>query len=114
MVARSLAAWQLPVVKPHTTIGVPWTAEQYAPEIERLHAALVTPFKQRFELAETDDPDQKRVRGEAIYWVVAETPEIYVWYDEFTAEFGVGERIENALPRSIGLRGDIVGSFCAW
>jgi len=41
--------------------------------------------------------------------------DMYLWYDEATDEFGVGEPDrEGALPRSIGLRGDIVSSFCAW
>ena len=115
IVARELAAWQPPVVEPGTTVGIPWTAERYRPEIERLRAALVTPYEQRFELQETDDPERKRVGGEAVYWVVAVTGGMYLWYDEATAEFGVGEPgREGALPMSIGLRGDIVGAFCAW
>ena len=41
--------------------------------------------------------------------------DMYLWYDEATDEFGVGEPDrEGALPRSIGPRGDIVSSFCAW
>ena len=115
IVARALTTWQPPVVKPRATIGVPWTVERYAPEIERLRASLVTPYAQRFELREYDDPERKRVAGEAEYWVVAATSEMYLWYDEATDDFGVGEPGPNgALPTSIGLRGDIVGSFCAW
>lgn len=115
IVARELATWRPPVVEPGTTHGMPWTAERYRPEIERLRSALVTPYEQRFELRETDDPERERVGGEAVYWVVAATGEMYLWYDEATAEFGVGEPgREGALPMSIGLRGDIVGSFCAW
>ncbi|MGH7626460.1 MAG: hypothetical protein ACREOJ_14220 [Gemmatimonadaceae bacterium] len=115
IVARELATWRPPVVEPGTTIGIPWTPERYRPEIERLRAALVTPYEQRFALHETDDPEPRRVEGQAVYWVVASTGDMYLWYDEATDEFGVGEPSrEGALPRSIGLRGDIVGSFCAW
>lgn len=91
IVARELAAWRPPVVEPGTTHSVPWTVERYRPEIERLRAALVTPYEQRFELREADDPERKRVEGEAVYWVVAATGDMYLWYDEGTAEFGVGE-----------------------
>lgn len=115
IVSQQLAAWRPPVVEPGTTVGVPWTAEQYRPEIARLEAALVAPFEQRLALQEFDDPELRRVGGEAVYWVVAATPEMFVWYDAITGEFGVGEPSqEGGLPKSIGLRGDIVGSFCAW
>lgn len=115
IVDGELAAWQPPVVEPGTTHGVPWTAEGYRADIERLRAALVAPYKQRFEVRETDDPERQRVEGEAEYWIVAETTGMYLWYDETTAEFGVAEPgVAGALPTSIGLRGDIVGSFCAW
>ena|SRR5690606_12827658 len=115
LVASELAEWQPPRVPPGTTVGVPWSPERYGLEIERLRAALVTPYEQRFVLRETDDPEQKRVEGTAVYWVVAVTDQMYLWYDEATDEFGVGEpRAPGALPESIGLRGDLVGSFCAW
>ena len=115
IVDRELTAWQPPVVEPGTTVGIPWAPERYRPEIDRLRAALVTPYEQRFELQETDDPERKHVGGEMVYWVVAATGDMYLWYDEATAEFGVGEPgREGALPISIGLRGDIVGAFCAW
>lgn len=115
IVAGELAAWRPPVVDPGTTIGTPWTADHYAPHVERLRASLVQPYKQRFELREYDDPGRGREGGEAEYWVVAVTKEMYLWYDESTGEFGVGEpSSENSLPASIGLRGDLVGSFCAW
>ena len=115
IVAQSLAAWRPPDVAPGTTVGVPWTAERYAPKVERLRAALVTPYAQRFALREYDDPERTRIAGEVVYWVVAATGDMYLWYDEATGEFGVGEPgPAGALPTSIGLRGDVVGSFCAW
>lgn len=115
VVARELAAWQPPVVEPDSTHGVPWTAERYSPEVERLRASLIPPYKQRFLLREYDVPEASRVVGEADYWIVAVTDEIFLWYDELTDEFGVGEPAKDTtLPTSIGLRGDLVGSFCAW
>ena len=115
IVTRSLAARHPPDVEPEATVGVPWSAERYGPEIERLRASLVTPYQQRFELREHDDPEGRRVSAEAVYWVVAATGEMYLWYDETTGDFGVGEPgPEGTLPASIGLRGDLVGSFCAW
>jgi hypothetical protein len=113
VVAQALAAWQVPVVESGSTHGIPWTAERYAPMLERLRASLVAPFRQRFELAEYDE--RRHLAEKAEYWVVAVTEEIYLWYEEATGDFGVGERTsDGTLPRSIGLRGDIVGSFCAW
>ena len=41
IVARGLATSRPPVVEPGTTIGLPWKAERYRPEIARLRAALV-------------------------------------------------------------------------
>lgn len=115
VVERELATWRPPQVQPGTTIGVPWSAERYAPEVERLREALVTPYEQRFSLSETDDPKRQRIQGEAVYWVVAATADMYLWYDESAHEFGVAVRGRgDSLPLSIGLRGDIVGSFCAW
>ena len=115
IVQRELDAWRPPAIEPGTTHGLPWTAEQYRPEIERLRTALVSPYEQRFDLQETDDPDHARIGGDAVYWVVAATGEMFLWYDEANAEFGVGEpRKDGSLPKSIGLRGDLVGSFCAW
>ena len=36
------------------------------------------------------------------------------WYDRSTGEFGLGVRVEGfAIPVSIGVRGDLVGVFCA-
>jgi hypothetical protein len=110
--ARELTAWRVPTAVPGSTYGDPWTAERYAPQIERLLAALVAPYRQRFELAEHADP---RRRGHAGGYWVAVTEEIYLWYDEAKGDFGVGERTsDGTLPRSIGLRGDLVGSFCGW
>ena len=115
IVARELAAWQPPVTESGAMHGIPWAAEQYAPKVERLRASLVTPYKQRFTLREYDDPERRHAVGEAEYWVVAVTDGMYLWYDETTGDFGVGEPDTNAaFPTSIGLRGDIVGSFCAW
>jgi hypothetical protein len=115
IVARELAAWQPPVAQPGTTVGVPWPAERYGPEIDRLRAALVSPYRQSFVLRESDVPEVERVESEATYWVIADTGQMYVWYDDATSEFGVGEPgLDGALPVSVGLRGDIVGSFCAW
>ena len=115
LVARELAAWQAPVTQPGSTHGVAWTAEEYRGPLDRLRAALVAPYEHRFVLRETDDPERRRVSGEAVYWVVAQTGEMFLWYDEATNEFGVGEPSgEGVTPVSIGLRGDMVGAFCAW
>lgn len=114
-VRQELAAWEPPVVEAGATTGKPWPAERYAERIEVLRGALVTPYQQQFELRETDDPSGRRIAGQAAYWVVAATTDMLLWFDEATGEFGVAEPGGGSpLPTSIGLRGDLVGSFCSW
>ncbi len=115
LVANALAAWRPPPVALGDTVGKPWSPERYGEALERLRATLVTPYEQRFVLRETDDPDHRRSEGEATYWVVAATKDMFLWYDAACHEFGVGEPGSDVgVPVSIGLRGDIVGSFSAW
>ena len=115
LVTRELESWQPPTITPGSTLGRPWTAERYGPALQRLRTALVVPFQQTFRLQELDDPAPERHSGEAVYWVVAVTDDMLLWYDASSGEFGVGEPgVEHGLPTSIGLRGDLVGAFCSW
>jgi hypothetical protein len=95
------------------TIGVPWPAENVSTYLEALHAALVEPYLQRFELRETSEQIGQAQPSYAEYWVRAEGGGYLEWYDPATGEFGLGLRGEGAAtPVSIGVRGDLVGVFC--
>src|SRR5262245_51834357 len=114
LVDQELASWSPPVIEPGSTIGVPWDRARYESHIARLRAALVVPYRQRFVLRETYDQASSAGASEDSYWVVAVTPETILWFDEQTNDFGLATPGRDAqLPESIGVRGDIVGSFSA-
>ena len=113
-VEGDLAAWKAPVVEPRAALGVPWAVDRYVAELAALRAALVTPYVQRFWLDETYKQVASTQKPEADYWVVAATEDTLVWFDETTGEFGLGEPgAGHTLPRSVGVRGDLVGVYCA-
>src|SRR5689334_6149790 len=94
------------------TVGIPWSAGTIQNYVEKLKAALVEPYLQRFELRETYEQVSQRVPRFAEYWMVAECDTYLVWFDPTTGEFGLGQRSqEPAHPISIGVRGDLVGVF---
>lgn len=95
-------------------IGTPWDSERIYSYVELLKASLVQPYIQQFELAETYGQCISSVKEYADYWVVVEKGICLEWFDPATQEFGLGERgVEGSLPCSIGVRGDLVGVFCA-
>jgi hypothetical protein len=50
----------------------------------------------------------------ADYWVVAQSPGYLQFYDQVNAEFGLAvEAASEKSPVTIGVRGDLVGVFCA-
>ena len=81
--------------------------------VEKLKAALVPPYLQCFE-RETYEQIGEAEPSYAEFWVVAKTASYLEWYDPATGEFGLGQRShDGALPISVGIRGDLVGMFCA-
>jgi hypothetical protein len=114
VVDHALASWRTPVVEPGTTLGVPWDAARYAPHIATLRKSLVEPYSQRFVLAETYEQLTGAKKPETTYWVVAVSGDTIVWFDEVAGDFGIAyDAGDGSLPESIGLRGDLVGSFSA-
>jgi len=111
LVAREIADWRLPQIAPGSTRGVLWDEERYRAQIDLLRTALVVPRQQRFVLEEEQVTTDKV--HEAIYWVVAVTGSTLVWFDEARGEFGLASAGGPNLPMSIGVRGDLVGVFCA-
>jgi len=115
LVRDTLASYHYELPPPGSTIGLPWSAEKAYGYVEKLKAALVEPYLQRFELRETYDQARHSESSYAEFWVVAEGDAGYLeWYDPTTGEFGLGLCGEGfATPVSIGVRGDLVGVFCA-
>lgn len=99
---------------PGTTVGVPWSEEKVRSYLPKLRAALVKPYQQRFALRDT--PAQLRASSPtfAEYWVIAETDGYIEFFDASSNEFGLASRAaKGGVPATIGVRGDLVGVFCA-
>jgi hypothetical protein len=114
LVQETLAAYHYEPPPPGSTIGIPWTAEKVSDYVKKLREALVEPYLQRFELRETYEQVVRNEPCFAEYWVVAESGSCLEWYDPGSGEFGLGQRQEGSIiPLSIGVRGNLVGVFCA-
>lgn len=114
MVLRLLTehSYQPPETK--TTVGVPWSAEKVGGYVEQLKQSLVSPRLEQFSLAETYEQIRAGSSESVAYWVVAERGEYMEWYDPATNEFGLGQLAADGKRLiSIGVRGDLVGVFCA-
>jgi hypothetical protein len=97
-----------------STVGVPCLAEKVYGYVEKLKEALVEPYLQRFELRETYEQVVQPEPRYAEFWVVAVVGSYLQWYNPATGEFGLGQRFQDSpTPVSIGVRGDLVGVFCA-
>ena len=113
IVANELVQFRHKSVAPGTTIGVPWSEEKVIKYVQKLCCSLVEPYMQKFLLHETHDQAKNQERIYAEYWVVAEEGDYLEWYDPNTKEFGLGRRGNTDIPVSIGVRGDLVGVYCA-
>jgi hypothetical protein len=114
LIRETLACYRYELPLPGSTVGVPWSAKKVGVYVEKLEEALVEPYLQRFELRETHEQMTRQEPMYAEFWVVAESGSYLEWYDPNTGDFGLGQRIEgSATPVSIGVRGDLVGVFCA-
>ena len=115
LVRDNIAGYRYEPTREGTTVGVPWSSAKTYDYVEKLKAALVDPYLQRFELRETYKQAGSCNTTYADFWVVAEGDGGYLeWYDPATGEFGLGIRREGSdAPVSIGLRGDLMDVFCA-
>jgi hypothetical protein len=97
-----------------STVGVPWSERKVAAHVEMLKQCLVPPRLESFTLAENYEQVTSKVQTNAEYWVVAEHGGYVEWYDPGANEFGLGKPSTNGTSLvSIGVRGDLVGVFCA-
>ena len=98
---------------PGSTVGVPWSEEKVRSHLPKLRAALVKPYLRRFVLRDTWE-QHASVPILAEYWVVAETDSYIEFFDPAKKEFGLASSSSSGeAARTIGVRGDLVGVFCA-
>jgi len=98
--------------KEGSTIGVPWSNEKVASYIPKLKAALVEPYLQKMLLKETHEQIESKQKKYANYWVIAEDSGYYQWYEPESNEYGLAV-INDDQFESIGIRGNLVGVYCA-
>ena len=91
-------------------IGTPWSPEKMSEEIAKLRASLIAPEKRHI----TRHPPEVPSESTQELWVVAVTGDNFVlFYDPALQEFGLAVQGEAGLPVSIGVYGDLVGTFCS-
>jgi len=94
------------------TLGIPWSGDKVASRVADLRECLVSPYLQDFRLRDT--VEQMRSEQQVKYWVVAVEGEFCVFYDPSASNFGLAESpVDGIIPATIGVRGDLVGTFCA-
>jgi len=114
LVEKELAAYRYESPPDGSTLGTSWPEAKVNVYIEQLRAALVTPHLRTFTLRDTKLEIDAAVPSTANYWVVAQSPGYLQFYDQLNAEFGLAvESTSGKPPVTIGVRGDLVGVFCA-
>ena len=114
LVQHELATYSYELPAAGTTMGVPWSEEKDKAYVEKLKTALVEPYLQRFELREPYEQIKNPQPTYGEFWVVVEGETYCEWYDPATGDFGLGMRVSGSeIPISIGVRGDLVGVYCA-
>ena len=92
------------------TIGTPWSAERISGEVAKLRAWLIAPEKRGI----TRHPPEAPTESIQELWVVAVTDDNFVlFYDPALQEFGLALQGQAGPPVSIGVYGDLVGTFCS-
>ena len=100
--------------EPEGTLGQPWTLEKVQGHIRQLTDALVEPEVVSFICRDTYE--QMRAEPPVVrnYWLIARTDKgDIVFFDESADEFGLAKGDAFASPETIGVRGDLIGVFCA-
>lgn len=99
---------------PHKALGKPWPEEKVQSKLEQLRNALVEPYQEAIELDSTEvEPHLNPPRTEML-WVVADDRErSKVVYHEATESFGLAVYGDKGMPTTVGVWGDLVGTFMA-
>jgi hypothetical protein len=114
LVERELAAYRYESPPGGATLGTPWPEAKVRAYIDLLRAALVAPHLKTFTLRDTKAELDAATPSTADYWVVAQSPGYLQFYDQVRDEFGLAVVTGTGQsPVTIGVRGDLVGVFCA-
>jgi hypothetical protein len=114
LIDHELANFRYEPLAPGTTYGEPWSEERVRGYIPRLQAALVPPYKMTFRLGDTNDESRAEPPRYAEYWVVAVSTGYIEFYDPAKGEFGLADTFHSDHPPvTIGVRGDLLGVYCA-
>ncbi len=111
IIDAELSSYAYEEPEPGTTYGKPWTEEKVLSYIPKLKKALVKPYLQRFRLNESKEHFENEVFAD--YWVVAIDGGYIQWFDPESNEYGLGTETDKGELISIGVRGDLVGVYCA-
>ena len=97
-----------------STVGIPWSEDKVRSYLPRLRAALVKPYQRRFLLRDTYEQIRAAMPTFTEYWVVAVTDHHIEFFDPAANEFGLANQsLDGEVPATIGVRGDLIGVFCA-
>jgi len=97
-----------------STLGNPWSNDKVMSYLPKLKSALVEPYEQEMLLRETKQQIKEKKEEYVTFWVIAEDRGYYQWYDPETKEYGLASKCsESNKIECIGIRGDLVGVYCA-
>jgi hypothetical protein len=111
IIEAELSSYAYEEPEPGTTYGKPWSEEKVLSYIPKLKNALFTPYLQTFRLSECKEHFENEVFAE--YWVVAKDGGYIQWFDPESNEYGLGTETKEGQFVSIGVRGHLVGVYCA-
>jgi hypothetical protein len=96
---------------PGTTIGIPWSKDKIATEIDQMKVCLVEPFAAEYK--NNDEPGQEPTRRSC--WVVATDDTYGLVFDLIADEYVLVSRSSSSASNwaSFGIRGDAVSTFLA-
>jgi len=95
---------------PEGTIGVPWSAERVASELEILRASLIQPKLATVEIADSVTPGPRRA-----LWLVTRALECdyVVVFDPESRRFGLAVGGNAPLLQTVAVWGKLVSTFMA-
>ena len=94
---------------PADSLGTPLARHEIERQLQQLKEALVEPSLEALEIQPPDSPDQAKL------WLVAVDGAggFKVFYDPEHNDFCLAAFGQGGSPHSIGVRGDLVGTFMA-
>ncbi|MGB0766757.1 MAG: hypothetical protein ACPGYV_03500 [Phycisphaeraceae bacterium] len=114
IVERELAEYTYVPPPPGTTYGTPWSQDKVYRYRDELLTHLVEPVLKQVILRDTYAQVTASTLQFADVWVVAEFAGYLIFFDPAHAEFGLAQQsVVGSGYVTIGVRGDLVGVYCA-